>query len=199
MARDEEWRVCISAPHYEVSNSGRVRRAVQGLQSWAVPGSLLKPDINRDGHHRYTLFESGRRFRRFAHQLVCEAWHGSQPSPEHVVCHRDDVKSNNNPNNLYWGTHKDNGRDKVANGLSVRGERINTAKLTEAQVLEIRHRAAGGATNIYLAQVYGVPDSAISSIVRGKNWKHVGGPIVTYDRRSRKPMVAANANGRRAA
>lgn len=135
----------------------------------------------------------GIRCKRPVHQLVCEAWNGPAPSNEHIVCHRDDVKLNNVPSNLYWGTRLTNGNDSRINGRSVRGERVNTAKLNVGQVITIRQRAAAGEQNRALGFEFGVPDTAISSIVRGKCWKHVGGPIITFSRKGRNqytPLAA---------
>jgi len=42
------------------------------------------------------------------HQLVCEAFHGPKPSPTHIVLHLDEDPSNNKPENLRWGTRKEN-------------------------------------------------------------------------------------------
>lgn len=177
-----EWRPCPGFPDYEVSNTGQVKRSAIGIRK-RVLGVLLAPEINKDGHHRYTMFINGKRGRKFSHQLVCLAWHGEAPTDQHIVCHKNDNKDENTPTNLYWGTRKQNGSDSVVNGRSVRGEKVNTAKLNESQVIEIRERSFGGATNIELAGEFGIPDSAISQIVRGKNWKHVGGPIQIGSRR----------------
>jgi hypothetical protein len=177
MRQPEEWRVCACAPSYSISSLGRVMRTTDGAQPWSKAGKVLRPDINKDGHHRVTLFVSGKRHRAFVHRLVCEAWHGPAPTAEHCALHDDDVKSNNTPSNLSWGTNKKNGEDRVRNGISVRGTRVNTARLTEDQVLEIRVLASEGATNLSLARRFGVPDGQISKIVRGIDWKHIGGPI----------------------
>lgn len=42
------------------------------------------------------------------HQLVCEAFHGPKPFAEAVVIHRDESGLNNRPDNLKWGTQKEN-------------------------------------------------------------------------------------------
>jgi hypothetical protein len=138
---------------------------------------MLRADVNKDGHHRVSLSENGVKVRRFSHQLICEAWHGPSPSPIHMVCHRDDDKSNNVPENIYWGTRKDNGADAVKNGRSVRGASVNTARLSEIQVIEIREKASLGVNNCQLGREYGIPNTQISRIVRGLSWKHVSGPI----------------------
>lgn len=183
MTEQEEWRVCADYPDYSVSSFGRVMRTSPGNQPWSVPGRVLKHDVNKDGHARVTLFTYGIRKKEFVHRLVCSAWHGPCHPDRPIACHRNDDKSDNTPKNIYWGTIKDNGRDSVRNGKSVRGESVNTARLTEAQVVEIRHKAASGALNTELAKEYGVPDSNISMIVRGINWKQSGGPIRKTSRR----------------
>lgn len=45
---------------------------------------------------------------RKVHQLVCEAFHGPKPFPEAVVIHLDEDALNNRPENLKWGTQKEN-------------------------------------------------------------------------------------------
>ena len=42
------------------------------------------------------------------HQAVCEAFHGPKPFPEAVVIHLDEDGHNNRPENLKWGTQKEN-------------------------------------------------------------------------------------------
>lgn len=42
------------------------------------------------------------------HQAVCEAFHGPKPFPEAVVIHLDEDAHNNRPENLKWGTQKEN-------------------------------------------------------------------------------------------
>ncbi|MEU0078612.1 hypothetical protein ABZY58_12000 [Micromonospora tulbaghiae] len=54
-----------------------------------------------------------------------------------------------------------------------RGERINTARLTEDQVRGIKARMLGGAGNPQLAREYGVDESTIRRIRTGTNWRHV--------------------------
>ena len=43
-----------------------------------------------------------------AHQLVCEAFHGPKPFDRAVVIHKDENALNNRPENLKWGTQKEN-------------------------------------------------------------------------------------------
>jgi DNA-binding XRE family transcriptional regulator len=84
------------------------------------------------------------------------------------------------------GTQKENYRDSVGKGRAFvgseqqrafakdryRGEGNPHAKLTLAQVHDIKQRyAAGGVSQQVLADEYGVRQTTISIIVRGKKWK----------------------------
>ena len=42
------------------------------------------------------------------HQAVCEAFHGPKPFEKAVVIHKDENALNNRPENLKWGTQKEN-------------------------------------------------------------------------------------------
>jgi hypothetical protein len=73
------------------------------------------------------------------HRLICTAWHGPPPTPEHThVCHKDLDPSNSQPDNLEWATpaeinqrsYDDNpNRKSNAGALSkpVRGRKQGTA------------------------------------------------------------------------
>jgi hypothetical protein len=44
----------------------------------------------------------------YFHRLVCTAWHGPPPTPEHRVTHKDSDPSNSQPDNLEWATISEN-------------------------------------------------------------------------------------------
>ena len=54
-----------------------------------------------------------------------------------------------------------------------RGEHHGNAKLTEAQVLEIRALHGSGVAQRQLARQFGVDRRSISFIVSGKYWTHI--------------------------
>ena len=79
-----------------------------------------------------------------------------------------------NPAHLYWGTHKENGEDKVKDGTSARGETNGDSKLTEEQVLEIRKKYVPRKYPLTkLAKEYKVAKSTILKIVNRKTWTHI--------------------------
>ncbi len=100
------------------------------------------------------------------------------PVPDKLwVLHKCDVRSCVNPAHLWLGTPLDNNRDMMSKGREVRiiGEAHHSAKLTDAQVLEIRQlRASGdGWTHAKLAAKFGVARSPVRDIVIRKTWTHI--------------------------
>lgn len=57
-------------------------------------------------HKYYGLVYKGRNYK--VHRLICEAFHGPPPTPRSVVIHLDEDATNNRPENLRWGTQKEN-------------------------------------------------------------------------------------------
>lgn len=59
-------------------------------------------------------------------------------------------------------------------GLHTKGEKNGWAKLTEAQVLEIRSGDFSDLTQEEIGQLFGVSKAAIGAILNRKTWKHLG-------------------------
>jgi hypothetical protein len=53
------------------------------------------------------------------------------------------------------------------------GEQHHKAKLTEADVIEIRTRVAYGEKQVLLAKEYGVSCTQICNVASGKAWSHI--------------------------
>ena len=172
----EEWRIIPDHPAYEVSKLGRVRRCVDGysgrnlskLQSPA--GKILKPAIVR-GYFQVALYDGAGRHRlRKVHQLVCEAFIGPRPTPEHYAMHKSDNQLDNTVDNLRWGTSQENNLDRRRHGTMPRGSLHPCAKLRPQQVRQIRYLCESGASLKILARQFGVSTQSIAAITRGKSW-----------------------------
>ena len=72
-----------------------------------------------------------------------------------------------NPNHLRWATAKENQADRVSAGTDSRGSKCVTSKLTEEQVLRIRK---DDRRQIDIAKDYGIDQTNVSMIKRGKSW-----------------------------
>jgi hypothetical protein len=161
---------------YEVSEYGEVRRTQN--RRWRKKGTAVTQNRDRFGYRRVQLYDSKTRQRHtFAvHRLVMQAFVGDCPDG-HEVNHKDGDKANNHLSNLEYVTHRENIQHsfkKLNRTQRVpRGEQSGVAKLTAAQVLEIRARAANGERRMALGTEFGVTSTCITSIVRRVTWKHI--------------------------
>lgn len=108
---------------------------------------------------------------RGAHILAWERENGPVPDGLHVR-HTCDVRACVRPSHLVIGTRSDNMQDMYERGRwnsGVKtGEQNSNAKLTDAQVEEIRALwQAGGVSKTALARTYGVSDVWIGRLVKG--------------------------------
>lgn len=90
------------------------------------------------------------------------------------VCHRCDNPRCVNPMHLFLGTATDNNHDKMRKGRDTRGSTVNTARLTDEHVAEIRAAYADGVSQPKIAAHYSIVQPHVSTIVRGKAWNPIG-------------------------
>lgn len=101
-------------PGYSVSSDGSIWSVVH---NWRGHGpKQIKPILDSHGYFKVRLSINGKRINRKVHTLVCEAFHGEKPTPQHEVCHIDGTRTNNDPLNLRWGTRKENAADRTKHG-----------------------------------------------------------------------------------
>lgn len=95
--------------------------------------------------------------------------------PTLSVLHKCDNRACVNPEHLFLGTQADNVADMFAKGRANtrRGEKVNTAKLTEADVRLVRSLYELGWRAKDLAARFGINNASVGFIVNRQTWKHV--------------------------
>lgn len=160
---------------YEVSNLGQVR-------SWHRRGDIyggradspkvVQPTKARN-YLKVSLYSDGKCRQTLVSLLVAK--HFVSGHFQGAVCaHLDGDSHNNKATNLKWATRVENESHKLIHGTRVLGEKHPVAKLSNADVVEIKAALQdpyrGQVTD--LAEKYGVKKSAISAIKHGRNRKH---------------------------
>jgi len=156
----ENWLPAVGFEEfYEVSDLGRVRSLRSGrIKYQSVASSWKTAQVH--------LNVNARQYTRYVAHLVLETFVGPRPEGR-VCCHGSKGPTNNELDNLSWGTQSQNTlQDKLRDGTG-------SNKVTAAQVVEIRRRNAEGERQEDLAVEFGITQPAVSAICLRKTWKHL--------------------------
>jgi len=129
----------------------------------------------------------GQRLHNRAHRVSFSVFRGAIPEGA-LVLHRCDVRACCNPSHLFLGSSTDNVRDMISKGRvrykPVRGSENTNARLTDAQVVEIR---TSPESSYALAERLPVTASMVRRIRRGQAWASVPAAV--------SPNLKAKAQG----
>ncbi len=136
-----------------------------------TPGQGLKGDCwewqaGRDNWNYGQFYH-----KRNAHAHRFAWWFHTGEWPQLDVLDRCDNPPCCNPAHLFLGTPAANMADKTAKGRATRGEQVNTAKLTENQVREMR--ALVGVTYAEMGRIYGINEVSARRAYLGLSWRSV--------------------------
>lgn len=101
------WKQIENYVKYDVSNKGQVKNN--------ITGKILKPITNDKGYHKVSLYNDNGLKQFYIHRLVA-IYFLPTDNKDLQVNHKDDIKSNNCVDNLYWGTQSENLKDCYENG-----------------------------------------------------------------------------------
>lgn len=129
----------------------------------------LKWPFATGDHGRGTAWVDGKEMS--APRAMCIYAHGEPPSPEFEATHSCGMGHEGcmNPRHLRWATKAENAADRIAHGTERRGTQINTNKLSEDDVREIRRRRVSE-TGVSLAREFGVSTTMICDIHKRRSW-----------------------------
>lgn len=167
MTIKEEWRNVPGYPkEYFVSNRGRLKRV-------RFDGKEVFYSLNSKTTAGYVLTSWGDK-KVYAHRMVALAF---LPNPDNAatVNHKNLDKSDNRVENLEWASHKENINHArgILGNYNARGEEASMAKLTEAQVREIKELLKAGIPQRTIAKQFGISRGPVSGISLGLLWTHV--------------------------
>lgn len=156
---------------YQVSSCGLVRslgrttKTKNGRYRRYRPLMLRQSRLN-NGYLKVSLISGGKYFHKTVHSLVCSAFLGPRP-PGLVIAHYNGIKHDNRIENLRYATKSENMRDCYRLGELKAGDGSPVAKINSAIAERIRRE---GGSQSRIAAKYGVSQSLVSQIKRGKVW-----------------------------
>ena len=179
--QNEDWKIIIGFIDYEVSNLGRVRRAIDSRSGNFKSGHILaEQEEPKSKYPQVGLTRNGKQYWRRVHVLVCTSFRGPKPFDGAQIRHLDGVRSNCTLDNLVWGTRLENTADMVIHGLRARGDRHHyNAKLTVQQARDFRARHAEARLGrkrvppgwlAAEAKAFGITVFALGFIIRGQTY-----------------------------
>lgn len=157
----------LGYPKYAIGDDGSV------WSKWRKVWKELKIFLDKDGYQCIDLNSGNKCIGKMkVHRLVLLAFVG--PCPEGMeCCHNDNNRANNDLTNLRWDTKKNNHKDRAKFGTLNRGESSGTAKLTEADVKEMRMLNTQGIGCVRLGRTFNISSGQAYRIVKRLRWKHV--------------------------
>lgn len=171
----EEWRAVVGYEGlYEVSNLGRVRRVTDAAKGGYMSGRIVKSLPHTHGYLRVGLYKDRKCRSGYIHRLVATAFI-ENPEGKREVNHKDGNKQNNRVENLEWMTTSENQQHAydVLKRIGPRGEVCGRSKLTSDIVRSIRAAKADGETAVAIAKRWGVHNTTVDAVLKGKTWWHV--------------------------
>ena len=174
MSESEVWKDITGYEGlYMISNKGNVysvrRRDSRGIK---CGGRILKPRYSGNGYLQVDLRNNGKRKTKYIHRLVTEAF---IPNPESLpqINHIDEVKDNNNVENLEWCDSSYNinyGTRTERVSKKVRAVNVETGEIvTFSSVKEAEKKG-----------YYNISQACRGAYKSGKTGKLIGGDGRTY-------------------
>jgi hypothetical protein len=153
----EKWKEILGYEGvYQVSSFGRIKRL--------STGKILRPNLS-GSYPSVTLCMNKVKKDFSVHTLVCRAFNGTKPTPDHEVNHIDGIKTNNRHFNLEWVTkseqqrhrykilghngpmtgksHSVETRAKIARWTTANSSRMNELKRLKRGAHELRNQSQG--------------------------------------------------------
>ncbi len=173
------WKPIPSAPNYEASDAGDIRRIGKSQPLVSVPNF---------GYPRVCLRVNGRNRNGRVHRLVAEAFLG--PS-DMEVNHKNGDKTDNRLVNLEYCTRAYNAAHAASEiGAYKRGSAVATSRLTERDIPVIWDMREGGAHLHQIAAHFEVSVGCVCFVLNGGSWRKESEALGKFAPRPRSTATA---------
>lgn len=153
--KEEVWEIIPSYPNYEASNTGNIRRLLNGR--------ILKLQTDEAGYRTVMLFTNKKKYNKRVARLVWSAFNGYEC--ELFIDHIDKEITNNNLDNLRCVNPSENSLNRTD------FLKDNRYKLTDDIKKDIIRRYRNGDINTYqINKIYGVRSNYFSMVSKRKTW-----------------------------
>lgn len=167
-----KWAVIPDFPDFAISECGDVVKISANRR--------LRGSLDYDGYITYKITNSnGEKQHISAHRLVAFGFLTKPNSLRSQVAHINGSRLCSSYKNLRWSTSLENHEDRTDHGTGPKGQSNPKAKLSDADVIEIRrlHLAIRmGDIKMKvgdIAKSYGLNIATVSNIAHRKSWKHI--------------------------
>lgn len=148
------------------------RKRGRGTFTEENSGKELKKYLKKSGYLMVRLMRNKKIYDLSVHRLVASTFLTNKEGYP-CVCHKNNIRTDNRVENLYWNTHKGNSQDMIDSGNSQRGEKNKRAKLKSTDIPLIWECIKNGIKQKDIASKFRVSFFTISKIKTGVNWKHL--------------------------
>ena len=165
--------LCINPDHLFSGNENRFWNKVHKLNETHGGCWIWLAGENPKGYGIFTLSEHGKKETIYAHRYSWQIKYGRKLPTVVLVCHKCDNPRCVNPDHMFIGNASDNIEDMCNKNRQSRGEQINTCKLSEEKVKQIRAAHTRGISVKDLSALYQVSTANIYCIIKKSTWKHI--------------------------
>jgi hypothetical protein len=179
---EETWKDVVGYEGlYQVSSLGKVKSYdkvvfCRNKNTKKCLGKERKQFHEKNGYFSIVLYGKGRKVKKgtqksfTVHSLVARAFLGERPEGNQVR-HLDGSRTNNNINNLCYGTGKENQKDRQRHGTAMAGEKHPMCKINNKIAKEIKTMLLKNKPAKRISEEYNISKYIVYDIKRNKTWK----------------------------